>query len=168
MNGYQSALTSIVQDSHDEHGRRLTIARIADRMGERESYLGPRISPHNKQHTLPATKVVALTNASGNDALVRHICEETGHVAVKLPKVAPGNIDVVEYSTRSVKEFGEMLVQAGLSASRGKATKEGAIAFRKEGSDVIAVITQFMNWMDEQAGITPPQTLTLVVEKERA
>ncbi len=153
--GTQAALASIVHESYDEHGRRLTVGRIAERMGERESYLAPRLSPYDDTHTLPWTKVVGVTHATRNGALIEHLCRETGYVPVKLPKVDAANIDVIEHAGAAAKEFGDVMAEAGKALADGRVKPDEADAFRKQAHEAVAAIMQFVQLMDAKAGIQP-------------
>lgn len=156
MTGYQRALDDVGHHSYDEQGRRLTVAQIAERMGEEyEHRLRKELSAYDEAHPLKAAKVVPLTLATRNAALIRYFCEATGFVAVPLPRVsAAGHQDVVRQCELLIKEFGEALTKAGEAVADGRICREDAEAFAKEADDVVAAILQFKELMHQKAGIS--------------
>lgn len=155
MNGYQRALDDVGHHSFDEQGRRLTVERIAERMDESPTRLRKALSAYDDTHPLNAAKVVPLTHATGNKALVRYFCEATGGFYVELPKVNDTNHqDVVRQSEVLIKEFGEALAKAGLAVADGHVSRQDAEEFGKEADDVVAAILQFKELMNRKAGIS--------------
>src|SRR5205085_11734771 len=75
VNAYQRALDEVGHHSVDEQGRRMTVEQIAERIGEPPSRLRKELSAYDDAHPLKAEKVVPLTLATRNKALVRYFAE---------------------------------------------------------------------------------------------
>lgn len=156
MTGYQKALDDVGHHSVNEQGQRMTVDQIAERMGESPARLRKSLSAYDDAHPLNAAKVVPLTHATRNAALIRYFCEATGHIAVPLPKVNDANHqDVVRQSELLIKEFGEALAKAGAAVADGHVSRQDAEEFAKEAGDVVTAILQFKELMNRKAGIEP-------------
>lgn len=156
MTNYQRALDEVGHHSHDEQGRRLTVDAIADRMGVRASHLRKALSAYDETHPLNAGKVVALTHATRNLALVRYFAEACGCVLIELPKVTTEHADVMAHAGEAAREFGDVMAEAGKSLADGRVTKDEAVAFRTQVNELVTVAMTFAEAMDIKAGIAPP------------
>lgn len=163
MTDYQKALDDVGHHSVNEHGGRMTVAQIAERMGIREGYLRQALSAYDETHPLNAAKVVALTMATRNKSLVRYFAEATGGVYIELPKASAANVDVIEAAGKAATEFGDVMAEAGKALADGRVSRDEAIAFRKQAYEAIETLVQFTELMDAKAGIVP---LLRAVQKE--
>lgn len=156
MTGYQRALDEIGHHSHDEHGQRLTVDRIAERMGVQAHRLRKTLSAYDDAHPLNAANVVALTHATRNLSLIRYFAEACGCVLVQLPKVSPANVDVLEHAGSAAREFSDVLAEAGKALADGRVTRDEALAFRRQADEAITSLATFALLMERKAGIAPP------------
>lgn len=156
MTNYQRALDDVGHHSFDEQGRRLTVDAIAERMGVRASHMRKALSAYDETHPLNAAKVVALTHATGNLALVRYFAEACGCVLVALPRVDPDNVDVLAHSAKAIKEFSDVLQEASKALADGRVSRDEAAAFEKQAAEAQTAIAEFVQLMNIKAGIAPP------------
>lgn len=161
MTSYQRALDDIGHHSHDEHGQRLTVDRIAERMGVQPHRLRKTLSAYDEAHPLNAALVVALTHATKNLSLVRYFAEACGCVLVELPKVNPANLDVLEQAGSAAREFSDVLAEAGKALADGRVSRDEALAFRRQTDEAITALATFALLMERKAGIAPPADVTV-------
>lgn len=162
MNGYQRALDEVGHNSHDAHGRRMTVEQIAERIGKRPPYLRNALCATDENHPLDSSLVVPLTIATGNLALVRYFAEACGCVLVELPKVTVENTDVITHCGKAAAEFSDVMQSAGRALADGRVSKDEAKEFRGQVNELIAAALRFADLMDIKAGLLPPLA---IVEK---
>lgn len=163
MTGYQRALDEIGHHSHDEHGQRLTVDRIAERMGVQAHRLRKTLSAYDDAHPLNAAYVVALTHATRNLSLIRYFAEACGCVLVPLPQVRPGHIDVITHAGSTAREFSDVLAEAGRALADGRVTRDEALTFRRQTDEAITALATFALLMERKAGIAPPADIAVTV-----
>ncbi len=163
MTNYQRALDEVGHHSVTEQGARMTVEQIADRMGEPNlNRLRKILSAYDDSHPLNAAKVVPLTLATRNLALVRYFAEAVGCVLVELPKVGVENLDVMAHAGNAAREFADVMAEAGKALADGRVSRDEAQAFRKQANELITVVCQFADLLDVKAGLQPPPTLHAV------
>lgn len=157
MTNYQRALDDIGHRSTTEQGARMTVEQIAERMGEHSvNRLRKILSAYDDAHPLNAAKVVSLTLATDNLALVRYYAEACGCVLIKLPKVAVGHADVLIQAGDAAREFGDVMVEAGKALADGRVTRDEAKAFRQQATEAVTSILRLTELLDVKAGLAPP------------
>lgn len=165
MTNYQRALDEVGHHSTTEQGARMTVEQIAERMGEHSvNRLRKILSAYDDAHPLNAAKVVSLTLATRNLALIRYYAEACGCVLIELPKVNALNTDVMAQAGEAAQEFGDVMAEAGKALADGRVSRDEAKAFRKQATEAVTSILRFAELLDVKAGIAPPPYLH-VVEK---
>lgn len=156
MTNYQRALDEVGHHSVDAHGQRLTVDRIAERMGVRASHLRKALSAYDDAHPLNAAKVVPLTLTTRNLALVRYFAEACGCVLVELPTVSAENVDVFEHAGDAAREFGDVMTEAAKAMADGRVSRDEAHRFRAQANEAMTATAKFAQLMDIKAGLAPP------------
>ena len=157
---FAEAVDQVAHHSQNGHGRRLSVADIAERIGRTENYLRKATSQYDDAHPLRGDLIVPLTMATGNKTILRYLSEATGGVYIELPKVDEANVDVVLQAGKTAQEFGDVLAEAGHALADGRVTRDEAEAFRKQATEAVTEIMQFVALMDRKAGIAVPVLAT--------
>ena len=140
---------------HVVHHSPLGAREIAERIGVRYAYLLDCANSDREEMQLQARLIAPLTHVTGDTAIVEQLASVCGGVFVPLPSVTAAAPDVIEQTTRAVREFGELLAVTASASADGIVTVAEAGTVAKRGRALIAEATRLVQMMEQQAGIGP-------------
>jgi hypothetical protein len=126
------------------HESAIPAKALASAVGVRVGYLLDAANPNRDDTQFQARLIEPLTKASGNDAIVRYICERVGGLFVRLPRRA-GASDV--HAARALKEFGEYLERFGDAMQDGLVSRAEFNVIEREATDVIVALLEHIEAM---------------------
>lgn len=150
---FADAVDVVAHQSRNEHGQRMSVGDIAERIGRSENYLGKAVSKYDDAHPLRGDLIVPLTLATKNYALLQHLATAVGGVFFPLPAVDDNgkNLDVIEQTANVVGEFGDVLTDVRRALADGIVTPEEAERVAIEGNEAIAEIARLINLVQRKA-----------------
>lgn len=134
--------------SHSEKTRTEIARLVQQQTGKSEGYLRSALSPHDGTHNLQLALGPALTNASGNNALLKWFARACGYGIYRLPpqettsrsEILPAYLDTVVAHTDLARAMREALVDRKLTAAERVDITRGAQGTIAELFELIAVV----------------------------
>ena len=146
-------LKDILYDMIHRHHTK-SLEQIAEEIGMSNSYLARAALPDKDTVDnpdlatgvrFPLKKLIPLIRATDDFQLLDHIEVTLGRVAFSLPRRHPETTqELHQQLSDSIKEFGEFIAVVGDSIADGKLTVPERERCRKEGYDLIQVVSRLL------------------------
>jgi hypothetical protein len=136
----EDALHAVVYESA------LPAKAIASAIGVRYGYLVEAANPNREDTHFQVRWVPPITNASGNDALIRFLAHACGGAFIRLNAGAAFN----ERTASVLKETADYLQTVAVAEADGTVTADEASEARKQADEAIEALLAHVQWMESR------------------
>jgi hypothetical protein len=152
-----------IEDTVGLKGEEKKWSSLSERLGVSEGVLRNKVASEkeDKRHHLTLAEAIEMAKASGNDALIRAICNEFGGEFLHYPGMdeATDNELLARY-TSMMRELGQFSSDIHLSLADGKITSSELADLRKDFLRLSGALSEIMDRLQDKANRDAEESIT--------
>lgn len=133
------------------HQSRLDKKVLAERLGISYQMLMNAANPDLPEFKFQARLIIPVTMMTGDFRVLDYLEASCGRVAYQLPEIPKGMDEIHSLVSASVKEFGDVLTEAGKALADGRIDLWEAKRLEKEIIDQVRVVMALLEAVKRQA-----------------
>lgn len=138
------------------HHSDVDASSVAEKIGVRRGYLLDASNPDRVDTQFQARLIAPITQATGNDSLIKHLARECGGVFFQLPAVeSTDHADVNNQTTTMIGATGDMLSELRNALADQHLSVEEAERVKKKAHDSVAETVRLVALLDLKATPAP-------------
>lgn len=136
------------------HRNKKPLKLIAEEIGMSENYLTRAALPDTEESDtgtgcrFPLKKLIPLIQSTNDFAVLDHIENSLGRVAIPVPRANACMTDFCRLAMKSVKEFGELMAALDSAIADGKLSADEKANLMAEGYEAVQAITNLLQNID--------------------